>query len=105
MSGLWFLLVVPIALLVGLYRSNVLSMLILTQKQALHVASNVVYNTCLHPLREFPGPLTWTSCRLGQSCCRLAGNLAVRIHELHEIYGPIVRIGPNELSFISAEAW
>ena len=31
------------------------------------------------------------------------GNRAVTIHRLHEQYGPVVRIGPKELSFASAE--
>lgn len=29
----------------------------------------------------------------------------MRIKDLHDIYGPVVRIAPNELSFISPEAW
>ncbi len=33
------------------------------------------------------------------------GNLLHRIKELHEVYGEIVRIAPNELSFINAGAW
>lgn len=99
------LLVSLLALLVKSCRSNVLAMIVLTLSQALYVTFHAVYNICLHPLREFPGPRTWTSSQLGQSYCRLTGNLAVRIHELHEHYGPVVRIAPNELSFISAEAW
>lgn len=33
------------------------------------------------------------------------GNLVHRIKELHEKYGEIVRIAPNQLSYISASAW
>ena len=33
------------------------------------------------------------------------GNLVHRIKELHEKYGEIVRIAPNEFSFINASAW
>ena len=33
------------------------------------------------------------------------GNLVHRIKQLHEKYGEIVRIAPNEVSFISASAW
>lgn len=29
----------------------------------------------------------------------------MKIKELHDIYAPVVRIAPNELSFISTEAW
>ena len=29
----------------------------------------------------------------------------MKIKDLHDIYGPVVRIAPNELSFISPKAW
>lgn len=34
----------------------------------------------------------------------LAGNRVKVIHELHKKYGPVVRVGPNELSFNTVEA-
>ena len=33
------------------------------------------------------------------------GNLMYRVEELHDEYGEIIRIAPNELSFINASAW
>ena len=33
------------------------------------------------------------------------GDLTQRTHELHKYYGPVVRLAPNELSFIDAQAW
>lgn len=29
----------------------------------------------------------------------------MKLKALHDIYGPVVRVAPNELSFITAEAW
>jgi len=33
------------------------------------------------------------------------GDLPYAVCELHEKYGPIVRISPNELSYITEDAW
>lgn len=35
----------------------------------------------------------------------LSGDNLWRIKELHEIYGPVVRIAPNQLSFCSSSSW
>jgi cytochrome P450 len=35
----------------------------------------------------------------------LRGNITIKTHELHEKYGPVVRVAPWELSYISAAAW
>ena len=35
----------------------------------------------------------------------MTGNLAVKLHILHQKYGPVVRTAPNELSFIEPSAW
>jgi len=35
----------------------------------------------------------------------LRGILAYKIAELHAKYGPVVRITPNELSYITEDAW
>ena len=35
----------------------------------------------------------------------MGGYLPYRLKELHEQYGPVVRVAPNELSFIDAAAW
>jgi hypothetical protein len=33
------------------------------------------------------------------------GILPFKVAELHEKYGPIIRVGPNELSYITEDAW
>ena len=64
-----------------------------------------VYNTFFHPLSAIPGPWLYASCRLPYIWCVVTGRLAVKLHQLHEKYGPIVRTASNEVSAITPEAW
>ena len=64
-----------------------------------------IYNLYLHPLAHYPGSRTWTVSRLPYVWQLARGRLAQRVKELHEIYGPVVRLGPNELSYIDGHAW
>lgn len=43
--------------------------------------------------------------RLPYIRCLWQGRLHQRIKDLHDTYGPVVRIAPDELSFIKAQAW
>ncbi|KAG9502116.1 hypothetical protein J7337_007832 [Fusarium musae] len=65
----------------------------------------VVYNIFLHPLRNFPGPLLCRASPLYRHYKFLRGELLFETERLHKQYGPVVRIRPNELSFIDPEAW
>ncbi|PYH92220.1 cytochrome P450 [Aspergillus ellipticus CBS 707.79] len=66
--------------------------------------SLVCYRFLLHPLRCFPGPFGarisgfWLSSKL------LNQPLHQVLKELHDKYGPFVRIGPSELSIIHPQA-
>ncbi|EMD31227.1 hypothetical protein CERSUDRAFT_60323, partial [Gelatoporia subvermispora B] len=51
-----------------------------------------------HPLARFPGPLSHKISRLSLTSIALSCREHVHIHELHEHYGDVVRIGPNEVS-------
>ncbi|KAI0084581.1 cytochrome P450 [Irpex rosettiformis] len=60
-----------------------------------------VYNLYFHPLAGFPGPRwaafsPWWKTNLEAFQGR---NLTEELFKLHEIYGDVVRIGPNELHF------
>lgn len=57
------------------------------------------------PLSSYPGPFLWKISRLPQTWYLFRGNLPWKIHQLHERYGPIVRVAPKELSYITVEAW
>ncbi|GAB1317188.1 Isotrichodermin C-15 hydroxylase [Madurella fahalii] len=64
-----------------------------------------IYNIYFHPLAGFPGPLLYRGSNLGKISQQMRGNITNKIHELHQIYGPVVRVAPWELSYISAQAW
>jgi cytochrome P450 len=65
----------------------------------------VVYNLFFHPLRSYPGPKLWAVTRLPWYWTNLHGRLIGDIRALHEKYGPVVRIAPDELSYTSSSAW
>ncbi|KAI0472507.1 cytochrome P450 ClCP1 [Xylaria cf. heliscus] len=56
-------------------------------------------------LSEFNGPILWRLSRLPHVFSMLKGTLPFDIKKLHDLYGPIVRIALNELSFIASSAW
>ncbi|KAH7303072.1 putative cytochrome P450 [Stachybotrys elegans] len=66
--------------------------------------SRASYRLSFHPLNRFPGPIGarltsfWFSWRLRNSDC------FCQLLELHEQHGPIVRIGPNNLSIADPKA-
>ncbi|KAK4498607.1 hypothetical protein PRZ48_011266 [Zasmidium cellare] len=64
-----------------------------------------IYNAFFHPLSKYPGPPLWTSYRLLYTIRNIQGVLPFRVLEFHRRYGPVVRIAPNELSFIDKAAW
>lgn len=57
------------------------------------------------PLHHLPGPriARWTG--LWIQILDLAGYRSLVIHDLHAKFGPVVRIGPTELSFSSRKAF
>ncbi|TQN67917.1 Multicopper oxidase aurL2 [Colletotrichum shisoi] len=69
------------------------------------IVHRAIYNLCFHPLRHYPGPRLWAVTRLPWNLVNLQGNLAWRIRDLHEQYGPVIRIAPDELSYTSSTAW
>ena len=89
---------------------------------AVAVAIIVVYRRYLHQLSRYPGPFlasvtdVWYVHRLHRislflSClyrrfwvCFILGDHHLTDQRLHNVYGPVVRIGPNTLSFSSVSA-
>lgn len=64
-----------------------------------------LYNLTLHPLSSFPGPLLHRASPLPYALLLPSGRAPQHIYRLHTIYGPIVRIAPNHLSFTDPAAW
>ena len=57
-----------------------------------------------HPLRAVPGPWANSVSELPATLALAKGNQHIYYRSLHERYGPVVRVSPNELSFASADA-
>ncbi|KAK2616586.1 hypothetical protein QQS21_000409 [Conoideocrella luteorostrata] len=58
-----------------------------------------------HPLRRIPGPLFASFSNALYSWNFMSGRQPHRQLQLHEKYGPIVRVAPNEVSFSTASSW
>ncbi|KIY72730.1 cytochrome P450 [Cylindrobasidium torrendii FP15055 ss-10] len=62
-----------------------------------------------HPLRKYPGPrlaaATWLYRFYFDIISQGGGEIVTHLEDLHEIYGPVVRIGPNELHFSETKAF
>lgn len=65
----------------------------------------LLYNLYLHPLRSYPGPFLARATRLYHIYYDLKGVSHLKIKELHDQYGEVVRIAPNELSYNTSQAW
>lgn len=76
-----------------------------TDQTALYTITTVIYNLYFHPLRHFPGPRLHAATSLGWGISNLRGTLPLDVHALHETYGPVFRVRPNELAFADAAAW
>ncbi|ORY67568.1 cytochrome P450 [Pseudomassariella vexata] len=63
------------------------------------------YNAFLHPLSRYPGPLLMRAYMFPLIYQLCTGQIAHNLIAYHKKYGPVVRIGPDALSFISGKAW
>lgn len=61
---------------------------------------DVIYNLCFHPLRKIPGSKLHGATRLVKDIRLLRGTFAESSKKLHLKYGQVVRVAPNELSYI-----
>ncbi len=64
-----------------------------------------VHNKLISPLRRVPGPFLASMTEYWLVMIDLAGLRTLTIHRLHQKYGPVVRVGPNEVWFDSQEAF
>ncbi|KAL4756284.1 cytochrome P450 [Aspergillus foveolatus] len=63
------------------------------------------YNLYLHPLSNIPGPRAWAASRIPFVYALIKGTIVHDFQNLHERYGPIIRIAPNEVTFAHPEAY
>ncbi|KAL4888057.1 cytochrome P450 [Aspergillus ambiguus] len=86
-------------LVVGYYRHLVLGVVLLA------IVAKVTYELLINPLRKFPGPKLASVTRGPYVYHSLKGDSVDWIHDLHTTYGGVVRICPDELSYITGDAW
>ncbi|KAF8849213.1 cytochrome P450 [Acephala macrosclerotiorum] len=72
---------------------------------AILIVTKGLYNLFLHPLRSYPGPWYTRISRFWYSYRFLRGTLSFDIKALHDKYGDVVRVAPDELSYANGDAW
>ncbi|KAK4206523.1 cytochrome P450 [Rhypophila decipiens] len=65
----------------------------------------VLYNVYFHPLSKIRGPLLHSASRIPYVLSLLKGWSVQDFQKLHQRYGPIVRVAPNEVSIAQPEVW
>ena len=63
-----------------------------------------IFRIFFHPLRHIPGPLRTKCSSLWLNYHMYIGDLATATHKLHSIYGPMVRVAPNDIDVATADA-
>jgi hypothetical protein len=77
---------------------------IVTALLSITVISIGVYRVFFHPLAHIPGPIFAKLTHLWQTKSYFIGNWHSDILKVHEKYGPVVRISPDEISFVDGDA-
>ncbi|RDA92689.1 hypothetical protein CP533_3702 [Ophiocordyceps camponoti-saundersi (nom. inval.)] len=71
-----------------------------------HVVSQAVYRIWFHPLSKFPGPAYMALTPLPMHFSDyIRGTWVRKVTKLHRKYGPVVRIGPDNVSFDGSIGW
>ncbi|KAI1734041.1 cytochrome P450 monooxygenase-like protein [Xylaria scruposa] len=71
----------------------------------LYYAAQTVYLLFFHPLAKYPGPKLAAISELWWVWALRSDRFPFIIYDLHKKHGDVIRIGPNELSFATAEAF
>ncbi len=69
-----------------------------------YLVAYAIYNVYLHPLSTYPGPKLWIAFPSLRYISGTRGYFDIEMRKLHTKH-EVVRFSPNELSFISADAW
>lgn len=66
---------------------------------------SAIYNLFVSPLSRFPGPKWYAVSNIPSQISLVRGNAHVDVLKLHQQYGPVVRVKPNELVFSTPQAF
>ena len=75
------------------------------EQAAIFFSGQAAYRLHFHPLKSFPGPILNRLTRLVWVYHICIGDWVLQVSAMHEKYGPVVRVAPDELSFIDPIAW
>jgi hypothetical protein len=70
-----------------------------------YFALRSLYRITFHPLVRFPGPKLRAISHLPHAFSGSRGRQPYGVREPHRRYGPVVRICPDQLSFITPSSW
>ncbi|ROV94286.1 hypothetical protein VMCG_08645 [Cytospora schulzeri] len=70
-----------------------------------YVIASIIYNLFLSPLSKIPGPKLWAISQFPYSYLMVSGEGHKRMQKLHEKYGDVVRVAPNQVAFLDPRAW
>lgn len=70
-----------------------------------YAIATIIYNLFLSPLRTIPGPWWYAATPFPRLWLYFSGREPWCVKEMHERYGPVVRLAPTEVSFIDEQAW
>lgn len=71
----------------------------------LYLCLSAIWTLYLHPLRKVPGPKLWIAFPIFRYISLVRGHLDIDLRAFHNRYGEAVRFGPDDVSFITAQAW
>lgn len=71
----------------------------------IYTLSLVIYRLFFHGLSRYPGPKLAAISQAWYSYHLSKGTLPQQIRAMHIKYGPVVRIAPNEMSFVTPKSW
>lgn len=71
----------------------------------LYIIAQAIYYAFLHPLAKVPGPKLYGVTQLPYLYHLINGDWVSHLAKLHDQYGPVVRVGPGDVSFITAGAF
>ncbi|KAH6957283.1 cytochrome P450 [Fusarium avenaceum] len=70
-----------------------------------YLIAQAIYYAFLHPLAKVPGPKLYGATQLPYLYHLNKGNWVAQVAKLHDQYGPVVRTGPDDVSFITDGAF
>ncbi|PSN68465.1 cytochrome P450 monooxygenase-like protein [Corynespora cassiicola Philippines] len=87
----------------GFDRHSIL--LLLFGTGAVYIFARVIYNLFFHPLAKYPGPNIARITNMWLVRTYMSGQMHNIMEEQHQRYGDVVRVGPNQLVFFTAESF